>query len=55
MAKVVRDVKLATGKLAPGWPHEIAVTQVSTNKIITAMATYPGADAAIAAWPLVNE
>jgi hypothetical protein len=29
-----------------GIGHQIAVTQVSTNEIITAMATYPGADAA---------
>jgi hypothetical protein len=29
-----------------GIGHQIAVSQVSTNEIITAMATYPGADAA---------
>jgi len=29
-----------------GISHQIAMTQVSTDKIKTAMATYPGADAA---------
>jgi hypothetical protein len=33
-----------------GIGHEIAVTRVSTNEIITAMATYPGTDAAMVAF-----
>ena len=33
-----------------GVGHQIAVTHVSTSKIITAMATYPGADAAMVAF-----